>query len=502
VARCLAMRPTQKHVDLCIARQPSRPLPRLRGFGIFAATAALTGCVVGPNYHPPRPNLPDRFVERGESAGREGGATASEIAWWRSFDDATLNKMIAEAQRSAPDIAESEARLREARALEGIAVAARYPTVEATGAYARNHGSENVPVGVPPGGLGPGVSSNLWQAGFDASWEIDVFGAQRRTVESASAAYQAAQAERADVELSLLAEVARTYMELRGSQRRLAVARENLAIQQDSLQLTESLLGAGLTSNLDVWRARAQVADTQAAIPALQAEARASIYRLGALIGHAPEELVGELEQPGPIPASIPAVPVGLPSDLLLRRPDIRSAERRLAAANARIGIARADLYPHFSLTGVAGLESLSADSLLNGSSRYFSVGPGIRWLIFDTDKVRFQISEEEARTDQARAAYERSVLEALRDVETSLVRCAQTLERRQKLGVEAEAERQAVDLATRLYRNGLTDYLSVLDAQRALQTAEDQLALQDRDSAVALVSLYKALGGGWQHAP
>ncbi|ANB76396.1 hypothetical protein AYM40_29630 [Paraburkholderia phytofirmans OLGA172] len=408
---------------------------------------------------------------------------------------------MADALQSAPDLAVAQARISEARALRGIAGADQYPTADVGAKYDRTHGSANVPVGVPPGGLGPGANGNLWQAGFDASWEIDVFGGKRRGVEAADASYQATVADLGDVELTLLAEVARNYIELRGVQRQLAVARNTLSIQNDSLSLTRSQFDAGLASRLDVLRAQAQVSDTEAAVPTSEADERASIYHIGALIGHPPEQLLAQLDTPQAIPLAVVDVPVGLPSDLLRRRPDIRAAERRIAAANARIGVAQADLYPHFSLTSVAGLESLNASTFLTAPSRYFSIGPNISWLIFDAGKVRFEMRAEEARTDQAAAVYQRTVLGALRDVETALVSYAQSQVRHERLTAEVTADREAVCIATRLYRQGLNDFLSVLDAERSLYAADDKLAQSDRDTALALVALYKALGGGWQEA-
>jgi multidrug efflux system outer membrane protein len=459
----------------------------------------LAGCTVGPDYVAPQPAVPAHFAEIAapETAGADRRHSADD--WWQDFGDATLDRLMAAALASAPDIAEAEARIREARALQGIAGAAQYPTADATGEYQRNHGSANVPIGVPPGGLGPGVGSNLWQAGFDASWEIDVFGGKRRGVESADAALQAAVADRGDVVLTLLAEVARDYVGLRGVQRQLAVAHENLAIQQDALSLTQSQLNAGLASSLDVLRAQAQVSDTESAIPSFEADERTAIYRIGALIGRAPEELLGELGTPQPIPLAVPDVPIGLPSDLLRRRPDIRAAERRIAAANARIGVAEADLYPHFSLTGLVGLESLNGSSFFNPLSRYSSIGPSVNWLVFDAGKVRFEMRAEQARTDEAAASYQRVVLGALRDVETALVSYSRAEMRGRKLAAEVDADRQAVGVATRLYRQGLESFLSVLDAERSLYIAADKLAQSDRDTALALVALYKALGGGWR---
>jgi multidrug efflux system outer membrane protein len=492
------------------AAQPARLPPcRRRRFtsaaslgAIVAAWAGLTGCTVGPDYVPPKPVMPAGFTEQSGSATHAvNEVQTSTDAWWEGFGDATLNSLMTDALRSAPDLAAAEARVREARALRGIAGAEQYPTADAGAQYDRTHGSANVPVGVPPGGLGPGANGNLWQAGFDASWEIDVFGGKRRGVEAADASYQAAVADLGDVELILLAEVARNYIELRGVQRQLAVARSNLSIQQDSLSLTRSQFDAGLASRLDVLRAQAQVSDTEAAIPTFEADERASIYRIGALVGHPPEQLLAQLDTPQAIPLAVADVPVGLPSDLLRRRPDIRAAERRITAANARIGVAQADLYPHFSLTGVAGLESLNASTFLTAPSRYFSIGPSINWLIFDAGKVRFEMRAEEARTDQAAAIYQRTVLGALRDVETALVSYAQSQVRHERLAAEVTADREAVTIATRLYRQGLNDFLSVLDAERSLYAADDKLAQSDRDTALALVALYKALGGGWQEA-
>ena len=433
--------------------------------------------------------------------GKRAQAPFIDEAWWKNFQDTTLDALIAQALKSAPDLTEAQARVREARALQGIAGAGRYPTADATGEYARNLGSDNVPTGVPPGGLGPGIHSNLWQAGFDASWEIDIFGGIRRSIEAADANYQAVAEDRADVTLTLIAEVARDYIELRGAQRRIEVARKNLAIERDLLALTQSLLAAGLAPQQDLLRAEAQVRDIQAAIPTFETDERAAAYRIAALIDRPFTEVSAELSVPRPIPQSASEVPVGLPSELLKRRPDVRAAERRIAAANARIGIAQADLYPHFSLTGVAGLESLNFSSFGNASSGYYQIGPGITWRIFDAGKIRFQVQAESARTAAATAAYERSVLDAFRDVETALVSYANTKVRRNELAAESAADAEATDIAKLLYERGVESFLPVLDAERSLYAADDALAQSERDSALALIALYKSLGGGWQTA-
>jgi NodT family efflux transporter outer membrane factor (OMF) lipoprotein len=339
----------------------------------------VTACAVGPDYVAPTRQVPASFNEvpanvpaNGTEAHDNGTQShAIDDAWWKILGDPVLESLLEKALTSAPNIAEAQARVREARALTGVAGADRYPTVDAVGQYARQLGSEHVPIGVPPGGLGQGAHSNLWQAGFDASWEMDVFGSQRRTVEAADANYQAVSEDRADVVLTLLAEVARDYVELRGAQRRIEVARKNLAIEQDLQKLTGDLLAAGLAPQQDLLRAQAQVSDIEAAIPQFETDERAAAYRIAALIGQPSSEVVAELSVLRPIPQAVSEVPVGLPSELLERRPDVRAAERRIAAASARIGVAKADLYPHFSLNAVTGLESLYFTSFSSASSGY-----------------------------------------------------------------------------------------------------------------------------------
>jgi multidrug efflux system outer membrane protein len=472
--------------------------PVLAGLGVVLASCRA----VGPDYVAPKPSLPASFTEvPGSTLGQASEAPFIDDAWWKNFADATLDTLIAQALKSAPDLAEAEARVREARALQGFAGAGRYPIADADAEYARNLGSGNVPTGVPPGGLGPGIRSNLYQAGFDASWEIDMFGGIRRSIEAANANYQAVAEARADVTLTLLAEVARDYIDLRGAQRRIEVAQKNLVIERDLFALTQSLLAAGLAPRQDVLRAEAQVRDIEAAIPEFETDERAASYRIAALINRPFAEVSAELSLPSPIPQSAPEISVGLPSDLLKRRPDVRAAERRIAAANARIGIAQADLYPHFSLIGVAGLETLRFSSFGNASSGYYQIGPGVTWRIFDAGRIRFQVRAESARTAAATAAYERSVLDAFRDVETALVSYANAKVRSDERAAESAADAEATEIAKLLFARGVESFLPVLDAERSLYAADDALAQSERDSALALVALYKSLGGGWQTA-
>jgi multidrug efflux system outer membrane protein len=461
----------------------------------FFLFLALAGCTVGPDYVPPKPDLPDRFAEQSDA--KPGGGAAE--TWWRQFHDPTLDGLVADALKDGPDIEIADARVRAARAERAFVAAEDDPTMTAGASVARQHGSGNVPVGTPPGGSGPNVGSNLYLAGFDAGWEIDVFGGVRRAVESAEASVGAAIENRHDAELTLTAEVARDYIELRGAQRRLAIAREILEERQDVRGLVAAQFKSGLVGSLDMKRADSELASSEAEIPGLEAEERADIYRLGVLVGKPPEALADTLAQATSIPEASNPVPAGLPSDLLKRRPDIRSAERRIAAANARIGVAEADLYPHFSLTGIAGLESLNAGELATTKSRYFAVGPSISWLVFDAGRVRDQMAIEQARTDEASADYRRTVLAALGEVETALVAYGRQQIRRDALEREVAADRDSLDLAKRLYAQGLQDFLAVLDAERSLHASEVALADAQRDTAVSLVALHKALGGGWR---
>ena len=332
-----------------------------------------------------------------------------------------------------------------------------------------------------------------------------MFGGVRRQVEAADADIEAGVEGRRDVLVSLLAEVARDYLELRGTQRQLAIARANLASQQGTLRLTRERRQAGMGTQLDVSRAESEVATTAAQIPALDAQARAAVHRLGVLIGREPSALSerlsaeGNAASAGTIPPVPPEVPVGLPSDVLRRRPDIRRAERELAAATARTGAATADLFPRFTLTGAGGLQTLNLGDLFQGNSAFYSIGPGVSWPVFDAGRIRSNIRVQGARQEQALIRYRQAVLSALRDVEDALSNYAAEQVRRQSLAEAVAADRQAVAVARDQYAQGVIDFLTVLDAERSLFRSEAALADSDRTVATDLVALYKALGGGWE---
>jgi multidrug efflux system outer membrane protein len=471
------------------------------------ATAALiflvTGCTVGPNYQKPDLSVPADWQE----AQHKGvDARSADLArWWSTFNDPLLDSLVDRAVRSNLDLRLAEARIREARASRVITASGAWPMLNVSGSYTRNRASQNgvaVPGGgtvIEPSGGGANLDQNFYQSGFDANWEIDVFGRVRRSVEAADATVEATVEDRRDVFVTLLGEVARNYIDLRGFQRRLAVARDNLKTQQDTLELTQVRFQAGLASDLDVAQQEAQLNTTAAQIPTLESSLKQAAYALDVLLGSQPGRLWSELAKETAIPNLPPEVLVGLPSDLLRRRPDIRRAERQLAAATAQVGAATADLFPKFSLTGLAGLQSVSASDWFTRGSRFWSIGPTISWPVFDAGRIRANIEIRNAQQEQALTQYEKSLLSAFQDVETALVNYANEQVRYRSLTDAVAANRRAVAMANELYLRGLQDFLNVLDTQRSLYLAESELAQSQATMATNLVALYKALGGGWQ---
>jgi outer membrane protein, multidrug efflux system len=473
---------------------------------IYAAAAlgigtmlVFFGCAVGPNYKRPDLSAPAAWNE----ARQTGVATVSAdlTRWWTEFDDPLLNSLVERAVRSNLDLRAAEARIREARATRAVIAAGQWPTIETSGSYTRNRSSENAFAISPQGGgrQGGSLDQNFYRAGFDASWEIDVFGGTRRSVEAADAGVQASVENRRDTLVSLLGDVARNYIDLRGFQRRLAVARANLKAQQDTLDLTRVRFDAGLASDLDVAQAEAQINSTAAQIPIFESSLKRVAYGLDVLLGLEPGALSDELAPDASIPSLPPTVLVGLPSELLRRRPDIRRAERQLAAATAQVGAAMADLFPKFSLTGGAGLQSISAGDWFSAGSRYWSIGPTIRWLIFDAGRIRANIEVRNAQQEEALVQYEKTLLTAFGDVEISLVNYSQEQARHRSLRDAVAANRRALEMANELYLSGLNSFLNVLDAQRSLYSSENDLAQSEATMAANLVALYKALGGGWE---
>lgn len=454
------------------------------------------GCAVGPNYQEPTINVPAAF---GESAGAPTTAPSTQPAhaatamWWTTLNDAELDTLIDRAVLDNRDLKRATSRVREARAQRGIVNSSQLPDLNSSGGFTHQRFS-----GTGPFALLPEKEFSIYQAGFDSSWELDLFGHVRRGVEAADADTQAAIEDRRDVMLTLLGDVARNYVELRGAQLRVSIAKENLAAQRETLKLIQSRNQAGFVGSLDVSRQAALVATTAASIPSLETTAAANIHALGILLGQDPGALTSELSTTAPIPPRPPAVPAGVPADLLRRRPDIRRAERQLAAATARVGVATADLYPRLVLSGSLSLQGDTIGHLSSFDSRAFSFGPSLTWPIFDAGKIRSNIAVQDERQRQSLLDYQQTVDNALRDVEDAMVSYRNEQTRRGALADSVAASRDAVDLARQQYDKGVSDFLTVLDAQRTLYDAQDALAQSDRNATTDLVSLYKALGGGW----
>jgi outer membrane protein, multidrug efflux system len=472
---------------------------RLRAVLLSVLLSPSLACAVGPRYNPPEIPVPRTWTEA--PAGSAGAGDAALGRWWTEFQDPILDRLILGAVEGNLDLKIAAARIREARAARGIAASAGLPQVDAQGAYSRTKRSEAVPPFKSTTGAGSPFGpreQNAFEAGFDASWEIDVFGGVRRDKEAALAQVQAAEEGRRDALVTLLGDVARSYLELRGTQEQLRILEKTVRSQSDTLELAKARFEAGLGTELDVARAEGLLQATEAERPILERRARQAVYRLGVLLGKEPGALASELETPRAIPPVPPEVPLMLPSELLSRRPDLRRAERELAAATARVGVARADLFPRFSIVGSFGRLSEDAGDLGSGKSQFWSVIPAVRWPIFSGGRIRANIRVQDARQEQALREYEKSVLTALEEVENALSAHARERARQASLRASVAANQRALDLATDRYTSGLESFLSVLDAQRSVYAAEDQLVQSERNVAVNLVAVYKTLGGGW----
>lgn len=460
---------------------------------LFCLLLLLGGCTtVGPNYQQPELPLPNKW---------NGAATVSSIyssqsqnlsEWWQKLNDPVLSGLVEECLRQSPDLHNAQAKLREARARRDLAGSNRFPTVTASVSGSRSRSSAAV---------GPGTTSNLFAAGFDASWEPDIFGGLSRAVEAAQADLEASQASLHDTQVTLAAEVAINYIELRSFQNRLGIAENNLANQSEILQITDWREQAGLATSLDVEQAKANAEQTRASIPSLNTSITEAKNRLAILLGKPPAALHQQLSVPVPLPAISEQIAIGIPADTLRQRPDIRAAERKLAAETARIGQQTADLYPSFSLNGSFGWKALTLGALGGAGTVASSIAGSITQSVFDAGRIRNKIKIQSAVQEQALVSYEKTVLSALEDVENALASHANSQERQAALRQAVEASRNAELLARQRYESGLIDFQKVLDTQRTRLSAEDSLAVTEAEEITSLVTLYKALGGGW-HDP
>lgn len=454
-----------------------------------SALLLIGGCAVGPDYKQPDPQVDTAFAGRSLV---ESAATSPDREWWKSFGDPLLDELVGQAQVSSRSIAAAEARLKEARAVrrEQNWSFVPAPTAQASAT------SQRQSLGGTPGNVPVERNYDLYEAGFDASWELDIFGRVRRGNQAARATLGAAEASRDSVRLSVIAEVVRNYLELRGAQQQLAVAERNAANQRRALELVQARLDAGRGTALDTARAEAQIATTLAMVPPLESTVSRARHRIEVLVGQQPGKLAALIDVK-PMPPLPAALAMDDPASLLRRRPDLRVAERQLAATSARIGVATAELFPIITLNGAIGVQALSLDALGDSGNDYRRFGPSLSWSFLDVGRVRQRIKAAGARHEEAYANYEQTVLLALEDVENALSDYARLRRRQEHLAEAARASVVAADLATQRFEGGVSDFLAALDANRTAFEAEDLLAQSQTATATALVALYKALGAG-----
>ena len=485
-------------------RKPSAPQALLM--------LGLLGCASAPAYRESGVEVPPRFREASTDSTPSFPATppapvsdtgarvvpsaaaaiVDQTTFWRALGDSTLARLIDELLRANLDVQAAAARVRGARAARTESAFDLAPTVTASGAYTR----QRLSAATFPIGFGSFPDQDIWDAGFDASWELDLFGRVRRGVQAQGALVGAASEGLRDVQVTLTSELARTYFELRGAQERLDVTRRNAENQRRTLQVTQQRLDAGRGTAFDTERAQAQLSFTLAAVPDLEARVASAQYQIGVLVGRPPASLAGELSKASAVPPLPAAVTVTSPDSLVRRRPDVSAAERQVAAERAFVGVAKADYLPRITVGGQAGYTAGALNDLGgNGTFRY-AVGPIISWPALNLGRVKARVDESRARASEAEAQYSQTVLRALQEVETGLVRFRTARSRVERIQDAASASARAADLARLRFEGGVADFLQVLDAERTQLDAEDQLAQAHTDAATSYAALYKALGG------
>jgi multidrug efflux system outer membrane protein len=449
----------------------------------------LIGCAVGPDFKTPEtPTDPSYLNSLGEAA-------QIDVMWWKSFNDPHLEKLVNVGIEANKSIDQAVARLKESRAGRRATQFELAPIAPINGAVLRTKQSASNPFDSPF----LGQPNDSYTVGFDATWELDIYGRVRRSVESAEATEMARSEDLKDAINLVLAEISRNYFELRGIQSRLAVARHNAENQAETVRITSALLSAGQATELDTARANSQYKTTKSTIPALEAEERAAMHRIATLCGEQPGTFVSDLSVVVPLPIYSGPVKIDSPAELLRRRPDIRGSEANLAAATANIGVAVGDLFPRVTFLGSLGFGATSYSDLGSSGTDTYTFGPQISWPALDLGRVYNRIKSRQASAEGALAAYEQTVLSALEDVESALVRYKKEQERFGFLKDAAAESTKAAKLARTQYQAGLVDFLTVLDAENAALLAEDSLTQSQTRLLTGLVSIYKALGGGWQ---
>lgn len=479
---------------------------------VLGSTIALVlgGCAVGPNYKTPRAPLPEAFDPGPASPAAtqpstQPGSRPIDLArWWQALDDPELDSLIERAIRSNLDLKIALTRLQEARAEEYVVSGGTMPLVDIAGAAGRSTGSDSTR-GRIPGPLHSGANTAGLQeitqvVGFDAGWELDLFGRFRRQIEATRADTQAAAESRNVVLISLISDVARGYAATRALQLRLAVAHQNIRAQEQTDQFVRARRLRGLANDLEVALADRQLATVRSFVAPLEASIAQSQRRLAVLLGELPQNLYAELQRPGTLPGAPPRIQPGLPVSLLRRRPDVRRSERELAASTARIGIATADLFPRVAITGAYGFQGQGLGRTPVENKMIWSLGPQAYWPLLDFGTLDAVVQVQDLRTQELLYNYRRTVLQAVEEVDNAISNYTAERDRLDQLGIALQASRRAVDLATQRYQRGLTDFLNVLDAQRQLYDLQDQAAVAQEAVLVQFIALYKALGGGWEN--
>ncbi len=490
--------------------------------GVLAISGLLilTGCEVGPNFHRPAQHLPGTFspsAMRAHGSAREYGGPHSSThtpakhgmvslviaakpvhlaRWWRTFHDPVLNKLILLAAARNLTLAQARQAIIQAREVVRSTAANLGPFVSAAGSYSHSRGSKNMIVGHTSTGPSEADSYN---AGLDGTWELDFFGQVRRGIQAAKASLHEAIDNRRVILITLLSEVASDYINLRGVQAQMAITQSNLRTQENTVRLLKKQVGGGISTELSVAQAKAQAATTAGQLPLLDAQAKQLTYAIAVLLSKPPGSLDKWLDTPKPIPPVPPTVPIGLPGQLLLRRPDVRVALDQYAAAVANVGVAEGNLFPKFTISANLGYSSASAEQWFNTASLAYGIGPSVSWSILNWGQVASQIGQQKAVAFQALYNYRQTVLQALEDVDTALATYTREQAHYRALAIAVTQDQRALTISDELYRNGLTDFLNVLTAQQSLYSTQDALIQSQQAVSADLVTLYQALGGGWQ---
>ncbi|HYA20036.1 MAG TPA: TolC family protein [Burkholderiales bacterium] len=462
----------------------------LRIFSSLLVASWLGACSSTALRDPVSVNIPGQWSNAPKA---DNAATTRDLAhWWKGFEDPVLDDLVARALAANQDLKLAVARVREARAYQTVAESVLFPTVDATADVGRNKSFERLPK--------PTVGTT-WNIGVAAAWEIDLFGGNRFEAQAASAQTRASQEARRAVQVGVLAEVATSYLELRGAQKQIDIVTENIAVQRKQLQFLEARYRAGLSSELDIARQQQLIHTSQAALALLTNATAALSHRIAVLLGKPASDLESLLARPAPLPSTLPEIPGLLPSDLFAQRPDIRRAQAELTAAAAKLSSAKTDLFPKFVLSARGGRGALDLDPSPNAVGNIFALGLGVVQPLFNAGRIRANIEAADARLSQVAARYEKTYLTALEEVEDAFVAHTTARERREELTQAAQEAARAEHLAEEFYKRGITDFLAVLDSERVKLTAEDERAKAETAVSVSMVSLYRAFGGGWTSA-